>query len=291
MGRRAYFWIRRRAAGLDRIMRFLGNGKILQRLPLLWGFVKIGVLHRVQPNRTKPIKVAGLHIAYNSIALLRDVYAEIFIDRFYAFETTSAKPRIIDAGANLGDSMLYYKFAAPEAEVICFEPDPFNCAIIHRNIALNGFQDVTVYESALSDREGTARLFFNRRNQGDTAQSLSEDFRAALHDDPDLDSREVRTESLRQYLTEGVDILKMDIEGAEGVVLRDIADLLPKVSCIQMEYHYSESTRLQDVLGIIEAAGHSYRVEPIQPIESRIGSVAMIYSHLPGGTTNPAPRL
>ena len=51
-------------------------------------------------------------------------YLEIFENQCLFFETKNQKPKIIDCGANIGISILYYKRLYPEAQIIGFEPDP-----------------------------------------------------------------------------------------------------------------------------------------------------------------------
>jgi FkbM family methyltransferase len=131
---------------------------------------------------------------------------------------------VVDAGANCG---IYTVAAASlvgeQGRVIAFEPGGRCLSILRRNIELNGLTNVRVYEKALSDRDGRARLYHHR---GPVSYSMG-----AGDSDPDRYD-EVATITLdTMAANEGidrVDFLKMDIEGAEEPALRGGETLLAR---------------------------------------------------------------
>jgi FkbM family methyltransferase len=123
---------------------------------------------------------------------------------------------VIDAGANCGIyTVAAGKLAGAAGRVVAIEPTARATEALRRNIALNSLAMVRVYDSALSDRDGTARLY---RNRGPVAASLADaDADAGAYD-------EVATVCLdsivaRERLTR-LDLIKLDIEGAEELALR-----------------------------------------------------------------------
>ena len=77
------------------------------------------------------------------------------IDTFASFFTPEGdRPLVIDAGSNIGVSVLEWKSRWPQCEVICFEPDPFAFELLRKNIESNGLPLVTYHNIALSDQEG-----------------------------------------------------------------------------------------------------------------------------------------
>lgn len=46
-----------------------------------------------------------------------------------------------------------------EGKVLSFEPEPENCRWLRKSIRANGYENVTLYEAALSETDGTARLY------------------------------------------------------------------------------------------------------------------------------------
>jgi FkbM family methyltransferase len=76
-------------------------------------------------------------------------YEEIFRRRVYDFATSTATPRIIDAGANIGISILFFKRLLPNSKIIAFEPDPEIYALLVRNIEAHGYGDVDLKEATV----------------------------------------------------------------------------------------------------------------------------------------------
>ena len=77
------------------------------------------------------------------------LYREIFIRRIYAFASETSAPRIIDGGANIGVSALFFKRAHPASRITAFEPDPRLCATMRANLAAAGIADVKLINTAL----------------------------------------------------------------------------------------------------------------------------------------------
>jgi FkbM family methyltransferase len=288
---RLYRRLRRAARTADRYVRFVLRPEHSHRGATLAGACKLMLAARFQPRRTKPIRLVGFEVSYASIELLRYVYREIFVERLYELETDRASLRIIDGGANIGLAMLFFKLVAPDCRVTCFEPDPRNCEIIAANVRGNGLRDVTVRQAALSDVDGTVTMHANAALTGDTAQSLSRTFREHLADKPSrIRSYEVPALSLRPFLDEPVDVLKLDVEGAEGRVIASLGDRLGDVGCVLMEYHYLRAANsLQDIIGLLEAAGHEFRLEAPDGVVSEEGSTAMLFAHR-RTSVRPLPR-
>jgi hypothetical protein len=74
---------------------------------------------------------------------------------------------------------------------------------------------------------------------------------------------EIEIISLRQYLNKPVDFLKIDIEGAESVVLEDCKDLLKNVQRIFVEFHskVDDIQNLGCILNILTTSGFRYYIE------------------------------
>ena len=76
-------------------------------------------------------------------------------------------------------------------------------------------------------------------------------------------SKEVKALRLKDFLNRPVDFLKIDIEGAEYTVLKDIADDLPMVNNMFLEYHgdFNQNDELLHIIGIIKAAGFNFYIK------------------------------
>ena len=122
----------------------------------------------------------------------------------------------IDAGANFGIyTMVASKLVGQAGQVIAFEPTAESFSVLRQNIALNGLTNVRAVQGALSDKEGTAWLHYG-----------TDPVRNSLGKDPSADAggEYVATDSLDNVLQRAgvkrVDVIKMDVEGAEELVLR-----------------------------------------------------------------------
>lgn len=117
---------------------------------------------------------------------------------------------VYDIGANVGFyTLLSATLAGPNGKVYAFEPLPRNLGLLRRHVALNSLGTVEVIAAAVSDREGEATF----DDSAPTAMgSLSE--RGSL---------KVRTVAIDELVAQGrlkpPDVVKIDVEGAEGHVL------------------------------------------------------------------------
>src|SRR5688572_14359002 len=64
-----------------------------------------------------------------------DSYLEIWKDEIYKFNPSSENPVIIDCGANMGVSVLFFAKEYPKARIIAFEPDAAIYDVLQKNIA------------------------------------------------------------------------------------------------------------------------------------------------------------
>ena len=116
---------------------------------------------------------------------------------------------VLDVGAHIG---LFSVLAATRgAKVIAFEPEPRNLALLRKNV--EGLA-VEVVPKAVSDRVGTARLGLHPDNKG----------RHSIVDDEQKDAIPVPTTTLSM----DADIIKLDVEGAEPLVLKGAKEMIER---------------------------------------------------------------
>ena len=129
----------------------------------------------------------------------------------------------VDVGANLGYlSLVAARRVGGDGKVICFEPHQDLCKLIYMSAKINGFENIEIYPFALAD-ENKAVIYDDMQGNGVISQ-----FDANLETTP-LRSI-VRALTIDSALRdEGViHALKMDVEGAEYMVLRGAARVLKK---------------------------------------------------------------
>jgi FkbM family methyltransferase len=143
----------------------------------------------------------------------------------------------VDGGANFGIyTVVASKLVGDSGFVLSFEPSPENFAILQRNVELNHMKNVKVFCSAISDSDGTTRLY--HIDNAPNSYSLGKDI------NPATDYEEISTVTLDSVLQqaglERVDFLKLDVEGAEELVLRGAESLFSRMRPIVL-FEVSES--------------------------------------------------
>lgn len=119
---------------------------------------------------------------------------------------------IIDVGANFGSLAIPFAKIAPDAKIFAFEPNPVTAKALRRNVVNNGVKNVSIIEAAVSDLDGT--LHFS--DSGDPATNKILPVEAS-------EGLVVKARSLVSFCQEHeidrIDFLKIDVEGAELLVL------------------------------------------------------------------------
>lgn len=136
---------------------------------------------------------------------------------------------IIDAGANIGISSLYFAAKYPEAKVYAIEPEPSNFRLLIRNC--QGVSNIIPVSAALWPRPARLSLV------DEHAEKWACSFRESDGDGVGMPSITI-PEILAQAGADTIDVLKLDIEGAERELFSDSCESwLPKVRFIIIELH------------------------------------------------------
>jgi FkbM family methyltransferase len=175
------------------------------------------------------------------------MYQEIFETEIYKFTSRHSNPLIIDAGANIGLSVIYFKKNFPNATVIAFEPDQKVFDVLEENVRTFGLKNVILERKALWNDDTS----LNFRQEGADAGHVLID-----KNEPD-DKYLVPAVRLKNYLNTRIDFLKMDIEGAEVAVILDCAAELRNVDRLFVEYHsfVGQEQMLPELLATLKMAG------------------------------------
>lgn len=176
------------------------------------------------------------------------MYEEIFKKEIYKFNTSTLKPYIIDGGANIGLSSIYFNNLFNEAEIVAFEPDPNVFKILESNVAKFKFKNIKLENAGLWGSE-TDLIFYQEGADGGA-------LKAASGKNTHLQIK-VKTKLLSNYIDRKVNFLKLDIEGAEMEVIKEIQNKLHFVDRIFVEYHSFIDTdqEIHELLRILSNAG------------------------------------
>lgn len=173
---------------------------------------------------------------------------------------------VMDVGANVGDTVHQYRALFPAATIHAFEPFPD----VHRQLAERFATDphVRAHQRAVTDAAGTRRLYVNDVHVTNSLLPLNPASAAwAGASAQGLDRTvDVPAVTLDQFCAaEGltrIDLLKMDIQGGEGMALEGAAALLAQraVRLIYLEVEfaplYDGQAYFCDVTGILNRHGY-----------------------------------
>ena len=189
---------------------------------------------------------------------------DIFERRIYHFEATRSDPVIIDGGANIGLATLYYKTIYPAARIRAFDPDPAIAMILKSNIKENGVTGVEVIDAALGGATGMIAFVAARACDACIATYRPED-------DARGETITVPIRALRDELDGPVDLLKLNIEGAEWEALEGARDRLKNVREMIIEYHHLPGLprTLHRILGLLDEVGFDYLINDIDGESNR----------------------
>ncbi len=207
-------------------------------------------------NAAGRLSIDGIRINYVDRMVCYIEYKDIFRNRIYDFETANPNPVVIDGGGYIGLATLYVKRKYPGARVLCFEPDPALCTVIRKNLAENNLSDVELVQAALSNTAGEAHFASDGLDGG----KISAESGGQL----------VRTVRLSEYIQGPVDFLKLNIEGEEEGVLRDLFDsrALHAVDQMVVEYHGwpKRDQHLGRILEMLAQSGFRYVIHDFDAI-------------------------
>jgi FkbM family methyltransferase len=182
-----------------------------------------------------------------------EVFSQVILNDEYAALFEAVKERdfavknIIDAGANIGLASLVFQREFPEARIYCIEPDAGNYEILSLNLKQNNINAAIIKKGLWSKN---TRLYFDRnfRDGKEWAVSVSE---SPISEDF-VDSVTIQ-EIIKQNEFKNIDILKLDVEGAEfEIFCGENADLsfLENTKVIALEIHeeFGDKNKILDIL-------------------------------------------
>ena len=211
-----------------------------------------GKLARLSRHTRCKVEYEGIVIELCDGPSFLSAWDEIFVNKIYEVPVRTGEiPVLVDAGANIGLAALFWKRTYGNFHYLGFEPDPTIAACCRRNLASWGVEG-RLEELALAKSEGSR----NFQPDGADGGHLSDADGGA---NPGVF---VKAGRLSQRLPEQVDLLKIDVEGAEAEVLEDILPCLPRVRNLFVEWHSrSGANGLGRVITHLEEAGFNCHVQ------------------------------
>ncbi len=160
---------------------------------------------------------------------------------------------IVDAGSNIGLAAIDFALQCPNARILAVEPDPFALAKLRRNTQV--FPQITVIPSALAATAGS-RVFYSGIDSWTSAFTRTDGKQSSIR---------VRTTTLDEILrgagvVKPLDVLKLDVEGAEGEILRTFAGLSSTLLILGEVHGPPSSAEAEAILQMVRDAGFQVTV-------------------------------
>lgn len=168
---------------------------------------------------------------------------------------------IVDAGANIG--LVTSAFAPAVKHIYAIEAFPDYYAILEKNREYNGWQNVSTFNFAVAAEDGVAQLSIDYSNP--FAHSIAHDFGSGAISVPSVSlSSFIKDQHIKH-----IDLLKLDIEGAEHEVIAapNFAEVAAITDQVFVETHYEKGDSIVDRL-----RGYGFREvkRPIVPAAMRL---------------------
>ncbi|MDC1037987.1 FkbM family methyltransferase [Candidatus Marinimicrobia bacterium] len=155
----------------------------------------------------------GFNISVNDGLSASHIFSEIFINECYPIKKSNKKRLIIDVGANVGFFTFYALMKSPNVDIISIEADPKNYNVLKKNISTNNLDDqVQLLNNAVCSKKGEIIFHSSLENSGWSSLYKT---RGAVESESINICAITVSEILSTFKVNTVDILKIDIEGAE----------------------------------------------------------------------------
>jgi FkbM family methyltransferase len=196
-----------------------------------FGLKGIVIYLKLKLNATDNFRIPGLLYPISMRHTVTDkvTFREIFIRREYDIElppTINVKC-IIDAGANIGFTSIFFANRYPDARIISIEPDDENFEYLSKNV--KPYQNIIPVKGALWHRNETIGIVdrgFGKRGLMVESQQGQRGLQAFSVND-----------LMKQYNLQSIDVIKIDIEGSEKEVFSENYGWLAKTNCLIIELH------------------------------------------------------
>ena len=190
-------------------------------------------------------------IWYENADEFYELKKEIFSEHRYYLELEAKRPNIVDLGAHIGMSVVYFKKAYPDSTITAYEPEASNFFLLEKNVRENQLTGVTIFNQAVAPKSGTVELQIPSQNEGWKSGTgiIPQGWKGVQKTIP----LRVEAVGINEVLHQKVDLLKMDIEGMEYEVLESAE--LHNVHNLIVEIHPRSGKREEVISRKLQSSG------------------------------------
>lgn len=160
-------------------------------------------------------------------------YKQVFQDEEYKFDFRKKPNVIVDAGANVGLSSIYFANQFPNALVIAIEPVASNFSLLKRNA--EAYPNIVPVCAALWGENSMIEIF--DPGLGEWGFQTKQCDQIVLNGSASLIQGITIGRIIEEYGLEKIDLLKIDIEGAEKEVFKTSEEWIDKIDFLAVELH------------------------------------------------------
>lgn len=210
-------------------------------------------------------RVGRWKIWYENSEEFYELKKEIFSENCYYLDPLDGEaglekedPVIIDLGAHIGMTTLYFKRLFPQARITAYEPIPANFELLKKNVEENQLDKVKLVRAAVAPKSGQIIL----------QEPIGEDaWKSGAGIIPGgwkgaQTNKQIRIEAvgIREVINGRVDLLKMDIEGMEYEVIRNMGAKIRSIGRMIIEVHPRKDHRAEEIKKILLQNGFEIKV-------------------------------
>lgn len=163
------------------------------------------------------------------------IYGQIFLLKEYDFVVTRTPEVIVDAGANIGLASVYFAHQYPTTKIIAIEPEQSNFELLQKNVA--AYPNITPVQAALWHENTEIHLIDPKFGKWAFRTASKESSQIPLTKTCHTVMGMTVAKLMQTYGLEKIDILKIDIEGAEKEVFSDTSVWINSVDALITELH------------------------------------------------------
>jgi FkbM family methyltransferase len=203
---------------------------------------RFGIINAIRLFNSDSKKTGTLDISFNAVKYpisLRyntsdiNVFYQVFYHIYYSFNYDTYLPKvrtIIDGGANIGLTSVYFKNLFPDASIIAIEPETSNYEALRKNT--EKYNNINCIKAGVWNKSVPLKVTdkYEYGNWGFVVEEVANEEESNVKgiSIPDI---------LEMYNLDEIDILKLDIEGSELEVFQENYDWLDKVNILIVEPH------------------------------------------------------
>jgi len=283
-----------------KVVRFLADAGLgLTRFPLVTRLYKF--LYQVLLPQERIILVpVQEHKMYVDIGDMGDLTPALVSSSIYDQQMTEVIKSIItwgmvclDIGAMIGYfTLIMAKLVGEEGRIFAFEPEPHNFDLLVKNIAINGYTNITAVPKAISNKNEKTELFLDRINLGSHSLVTPGENTHPLGKDT-IEVEAQTLDSLFRNYDGKIDLVKIDAGGAETAVLEGMENIINKNKDLMIITQFQPrplatfgSSPEEFLNRLLQYSFNLYDIDEKKRSLRPIDAATLVKEYPPGKTTN-----